>query len=498
MYYITKFLLLPLVMIGVIGNNCYSMEIDDDITYDYDQTIPIIKYTDQTATWKQWAKCANFEEINVHGNEYKNIYNFCKEHNLYSLINGINYLLINIYKLAHTLNGNELNDNKYFVDETIDWEINIMQIINYNNIKIESNSLDAIIKPWKTKTDNNDWPILAETKTSNDQFLVNIVSSIIGLQKKLNKTKYSKCNDISNIPLMKNFDIHFSFKYIANKLVQLSHDIVYAINNEINEYKSKKLSDKEIYEYFRKYLINEITIPCYNLLIEAFLYNDEFTINNISLPEHNICEYAINETSYEYVNKILKYCFKKIKSYKYNFIYDFSKLGRKLSKDVYEIINILHDGLNKIKEQNKKTKFIKSENINKALNTLCKLEKYYMTRIVYLLIVNYDHYYCGKLVKNINKHNNNITEKQIIETANTCLQRLLDDIKNMIYCVNTKMWELDYENSQGDKEMEQYKTKIEDLMKKLESKVTELQIPNNSNTDYLTDIKQLLSQFKFV
>ena len=473
MYNIIKFLLVPITMIGINISNCYSMEIEDDNDV-VDENAPTIKYMDQTTTWDQWTTYQNFEAIDVNGQEYSNIIEFCDKHKLYSFKNEIKYLLINIYKLAHALNGNG----------------KILRI--YKNY---SNSLHDIIELWTNKNIDgslSDFHYFVTAPITTEPSLTNAILSIINFQKKLNKTKYLNSNEINNIPKTESIDIQIGCSYIANKLVQLSHDIIYAINNTINEYQNKKISNENIYEYFKNYLINDITIQCYKSISDAFSYfvckyDGGVMLNNISISGSQASNDTI-EGAYENVESVIERNLDEFKQYKYNFIYEFSKLGKKLSENANEIINTLNKALEEVKI---KTKGFKSKDVNNALSNIIEEFK----NLSFSSILEIYHHGGGKTIENIN-NTDNITEKQIIEIANDYTQSLLKYINDTVNNINKK-YKLDSRKLQNEEEI-LYQKEMKDLINKLETKFNELKIHENSNTNYLEDIKKLLIKFSFV
>lgn len=473
MYYITKFLLLPLVIIGVIGNNCYSMENNKRIIDNTQNNIRSIKYLDngssnEKATWEQWTKRANFDPIDAFATEYDNFHKFCKNHNFISLREGVRNFLVDIYNLANSL--------------------------IYSH-EFDSSSITSSTRRWIAQRTRNNEEILHLNKQNTHPafFPLKKIKSIIRIaQKKLNPNKYSANNDIDNIPFApgKEFKLMEGCYYLANQLVQLTHDIVYAINNKVKEYKkdllsgTKNLSNEQLYTEFRQYLIEQITAPCYKALVEAFSYfisnDDSLIINNITLnPNTDQIKYDF----FDYLSDEFD-----MKRVKYNLVYNFSNLNTELYSKHKGFINTLINSAETIKNNmpNISTVYIR--------NDLLILNNPYTNELIaeqYTNILQYPRICGASIVKNID--NKNITtNNEIINSANDCLQEIRNETYDTIRNVH-KLYLYNYNVDMTKKEeceFAQYECQLKTLNKALNA--FNMQIPDK---EYLNEIQELLKKY---
>ena len=474
---------MPVIIIGVNGSNCYSMEDTNEIPNDVPQNDRIIRYlsngpSNDGATWEQWTKRANFEPIDAYAEKYDNFHTFCEYSNLTQLREGIRVFLIDIYKLAHIL----INSDDYdFYSIT-------------NSVKAWTNQ-----RTGNNVNEQNIYSILFPIEHLNKQNthtaffpLKKIKSSIRTAQKKLNPNKYN--NDIDDIMLEPNteFKLMKGCYYFANQLVQLTHDIVYAINNKVTQYKelskTKHLSNEQIYEDFRKYLIEEITAPCYKALVEAFAYiidnnNDSLIINNLTLNPND------DEIKYNFFNHLSFEC--DVKQLKYNLVCNFSSLGTELSKKSKEFIDTLNNNvkiINKNMQGNISNQHIKDDLY--ILNNLPIVGKE----------ITYDYHYIDHVLKYVMKYSpliiedidseNIITNDEVINDANNCLQDMQYNATKIIRFVHNLYFYRNVSSKQGVPEYNKYDDNIENLENILDN--FNMQIPNKN---YLSEIKELLQKY---
>ena len=473
MYNIIKFLLVPITMIGINISNCYSMEIDNDSKI-IGKNEGVIRYSssglsNEGATWEQWTKRANFDPIDADGEQYDNFHVFCEEHNLVPLRDGIRGFLVDIYNLAHSLIDSDENHSSSITTSTKRWinqrKINNEEIMHLNN----QNTYTAFFP------------------------LKEMHSIIRNAQKKMNPKKYSN-NEINNIKIAPNqeFKLMDGCYYFANQLVQLTHDIVYALNNKVNAYKIKKMSNEEIYRDFKDYLIEEVINPCYRALVQAFLLfiisEGDFALDNIMLtPDYD-------KTTRNFLDELKDNC--NIKNIRYNFIYNISSLKPELSRKNKEFINTLN---NSIKEIRQNMKNISNIYINKALKAIENLSTFIPVRIQYHNMSQYTNKKCPVIIKDID--NKQITENnEIIDNANfklSCIpfiaEGMIEKVHDFfLYSISIKVEDSDEEDDNLKTEIleyNQYKKEMANLCEILDN--INMQIPNK---DYLSEIKELLKR----
>ena len=511
MHNIVKLLLIPLVIIGVNSNNCYSTENNNTI-HNNNHNINTINYNDQDISWEQWTKCANFEPIDVNGEEYKNICNFCEENKLSSLKCGIEGFLVDIYRLAcEIVYSNVIEEKKnqhykfveMFSRDTICIEdINNMKI-PYYSICVFNRSLLEATKQWRIQrkisddieqggnihaTDNR---YILEKKyniMTNQLMLKPIVSNIRYLQKKLNSNKYLNNNDINNIQYYEKNIINMmsGCNCIANQLVQLTHDIVYAINNKINEYKKKNMHKEQLYEEFRKYLIDEITLPCFNtieLSLSLFIENDCLVLENFVKLFHN--NRQIQEIATKFFEKLQhywKYYF--LIDTKCSLIYNFSYLGRELYAKNQEFINILDNSIN---EMNKISQNTKNDILRKCLLLFVNKSNVHV-KDMYCTLVNFEYYYGVNLLRYIRSSTSN---NNIINMANMGIEALnygICDFEEIVSKMGKNGGHLKNEGL----DVQKYYNVCMELRKKLKT----INQYITTNIDYLSDIKYLFNKYK--
>ena len=489
MFNIIKFLLVPILMIGINSNDCYSVEIDN--VNGNNQNISTIKYTDQNITWEQWTKRANFEAINTNGEEYKNICDFCEKHKLSFIKRGIDCFIIEIYKLIYEIIYDSNIDTE--ADNCLDGELlsksfaqeNICLGYFYprgNNVSLPEHEL---IKQWKTQRINTSISYAASIIEQNcnviteQLMLKEIISTIREVQMKLNKDKYSNNNDMNNIASHEIINMMSGCYYISNKLVQLTHDILYAINDKINKYKNKKILDKQLCKEFRDYLIDEITLPCYKTISEAlslFIGDDSFIINNLNL-------YKINKG-------VLKKCsdfFRHLQNYwknefliktKCKLVYSFSNLGEELYKKNKEIINTLDKNINEMR--------VMLNNVKNSIIKKCLLMLVNKSYDDYVLFSNFDNSHGSHLIRYIR---DNTSNNNIISMANMGTKCLYDEIFDFMRSVLIKGNFTNCEHN--DPDVRQYiiaEKKLQNDLKKID-----FHIPN---IEYLNDMKYLFNKYK--
>ena len=460
-------------------------------------SIPGIKYSDTTTAWEQWTKVANFEAIDVDGIEYKKFCNFCEKHELYSFKNGIDFFLRNIYSLAYSITDSNLTNikkNKIY-EMCIEpcWAFADFDEYGYETLSnyFESScNLEEITKNWSQQERLFSIEEYGNI-TPGQLMLKKVISTIRKLQKELNLTKYSNNNNINNIPsdttIIKIMD---GFSFISNQLVQLTHDILFAINNKINEYKNKNISGEQLYTEFREYLINKITLPCINTINEALSYcvgDDGFILNNITF---NINEDVRLNSFLKILKEDLKYRF--LMHSKCSLVYHFSKLGNELYKKHQEFFNTFYENLNTMKEHCKQIKY---KPIKTFFSTFEKEPN--IIDMSGVNLCNYYHYYGSAMMRYII---NNTTNINITNMANNYLNILLKKLKVVIKQVrhHLKIENSDIILSMYDKcndgkykDEIQYRTEYKQLLTQLQNIKHEVK-----NINYIDDIKQLFDKYE--
>lgn len=499
MFNIIKFLLIPILMIGINSNDCYSVEINN-IEHN-NQNISTIKYTDKNITWEQWTKRANFDVINVNGEEYKNICDFCKQHKLSFLKRGIDCFINKIYELVYVMIDANIELDDFIMDDSFNLHHTRSRYIKENMCLGDSYSIynnvleDDLTKLWEKQRKNTPMTLedVARTIEQNcnviteQLMLKKVISTIKKVQVKLNKNKYpnddDNDNDIKNIASHETINMMSAYYYITNRFVQLTHDILYAINNKINEYKNKKILDEELYKEFRNYLIDEITLPCYKTISHAlsfFIEDDSFIINNLGL--YKVDKEVLEKCSdfFEYLQDCWKYDF--LINTKCKLIYSFSDLGKELYKKNQELITILERNIDEMKVM---VENVKHERIEKCLSMLINKNSYIIDD--YKLLLNFDISHGSYLMRYIRATTSN---NDVISMANMGTKYLYNEIFNFMRTVSLKSGiYANYDHNDPDiKKYRMAEKKLQNDLKKVGFHI--------SNIKYLNNIKYLFNKYE--
>ena len=155
--------------------------------------------------------------------------------------------------------------------------------------------------------------------------------------------------------------------YIANHFVELSHDILHAINMKIDEYKANP--NTYSFENFRNYIEDHVIIPSYkavtNIINNVLL--ERFSLNNLIIKNYNNNNININD-----INNIIDKFFKKIRfecrffKNKYNqYLLYGSTLYHELHVKRRNVLNVFSNGIRELSNINKLDTFnLKSKVIN--------------------------------------------------------------------------------------------------------------------------------------
>ena len=276
--YIKTLLLSTIVSVVYSGNNyCYSLNNNNNININQDDRI---HYSNNTIpSINQMIKCANYEAINTSSNEYKRCFEFFKEKGTEGISILIQNFLGDIYNIANSLifdisyersygrlyKGisnwefqNQFSKNPYIYNtsgEIYHYMCDHKQLLEMNNILLPGQQDIAILT----------------THFMND------------IHSKLNPNKTQLNNNIDTTNIKNILELCY---YIANHLVELSHDIIYAINNKIDEYKTNP--NTYSFANFRTYIEDKIIIPSYTAIMKVSkqIYDYFTPITPLILTDH--------------------------------------------------------------------------------------------------------------------------------------------------------------------------------------------------------------------
>ena len=478
-----------------MGNNsnyCYSME-ENNININQNDRI---HYSDNDAPdIDEMIKCANYEPIDIDSQNsmYKKFIDFCEEKD----IPGIKKLVYNFLEKSYNISNHIIvNPASYLNDYSFKGEIkrwNLQKEASDNPTLYSSGKYTEAYLLDKWQLENNEI-FLPEFQVAMYQ-TTHIMNE---LHKKLNSSKQTVSIEVVEDNHIKNL-----FYYFANHLVELSHDILYAISTKIDKYRT----NQEVYSFdnSRKYIEHEVIIPSYNAIAKFYyqVFVPYVNINNIILKKNSGISNSLNCGTFREINEVF-YQFELYGLEKY------VRYGTKLCQKKYEKLKIIAKKLDDIIEKFEST----SSHIIKAhIGELKEIKSNYLNSIMC----------CEIEIGNIN----NLTNNQIIRKVNNSIKEYTflyvkdkdktiknkfkgsesyyDEsyiLKHYFYSLGknyySKLPETDleklfnYEQKKFSKEIQEFNTEIH----KLDNKLKDMDYNMiDSNYDYLSEIKESLGKY---
>lgn len=316
----------------------------------------------------------------------------------------------------------------------------------------------------------------------------NVISTILkNGQVKLNPEKYKDFT----VPQNQDISVTQAFYYISNQLVQLSQDIIYNIDKQIENKKDNN----------RLKIKSTVIDPCYNVLKDAMSELNS-SVNHILENNNNLNNISKLKKSWKHMFRQMELDIK-IQDFKTDYLdkyaVDSSYCQSKLKSCIYDVEKKVIEIINKHKEQFTK----KTEKIN--TKQAKQFQKFIFDEIQRKL--NDEHFNYEKEMKKIitnltstennmndeemnNKVNIQITNEEITNNANKYLMSMFNNIESVITdnaSTIKQYWE---------KEAAQYKDEMDGFINKIKEESTnnksQYEIPNKT---YVDNIKQLLAEY---
>lgn len=469
----------------------------------------------------------------------------------------------NLEKVRNVLSwlSNHQENDKKIIKEILSKIYNLSNYLSCEHCTFWGSIDDCIESYWETKyawnkSEPRDENTTAPTEPIDDdttkllhslKIKIDDINNIISVisnngQKRLNPDKYK---DFS-IPQNKEISFMQALYYISNQLVQLSQDIIYNINKQIEENK-----DSNNILQIKSTVID----PSYKVI--------ESTIAELKTSVNNILEKNKNAEQYKKYKKRLKHNLKQNDlnlhldnfktEYLDNYITDSSYLSSELKKRIFEvetkIIEMVKKQNEKFKIKTDKIKKIEIENLEKQTkkkireledqtiseikelrkqiennindlteqqknnnnkikkqleqkrNELSKIQSLIGTRTDFDTIVfdeirnqltnNHSNYekQMLNLVKDINTNNNKITNQDIINHANEYLKTMFNTIDN---CINNDIFRHSKVKNQINTYQDEMQILRDTIKEEMTKNISQYTIPESN---YIENIKKLIVEY---
>lgn len=426
-----KFLSIPILSLGMIGCASSAQQVRYE-PYSENSEIPTI---DDLLQYKK------IKPIDINNPVVKKCFEYLE---IYDISNKrlLNRLMCLIYEFAEQIS--------LYIDGYIaraDYDTNLKIIVKLYNDRKEEPIYNNELR--KKNINVNGWQF----------FDVDVLLKHI--QKILDpKNKYKGKIIYDNNSLYKTYNIMELFYYIANRFVQISHDIINAVNKKIEE--NKSLNKDEILKTSR-YIRDEIVTPCYKNIKDIIHIMGNSILNIVQKPS------IFNESP-----KLGKFMEDMLKFIKYNGDESFNKVLQSCKSSVCENISGITQEI--LQQLNKCTKEVRN-NENIETKIISRILERIFTGIqekIYETYINFS-----------NSYNNIICEDEKINDSiiyNYYL-RYIEKILNF-------NWSFEYDN---------FYRRYEDLMREHNLKPQDMKIFSRyylANKKYIDTILEPLYKLK--